>query len=211
MNQNDRISPTERLKLVREGLQQGKSRRAIARELGCDEGTIRRDIAKLQLPEESIEAIEQGAPAEQFLRMSRLASAMLERDHRLEEELATGVHSDAVAEDVLTYLLEKELVRADEMMILDMVDRRIWKLRDVAVVARRNPAQALAYCEGDNVPTYMPAAIEHYVDTLSRALPLIAPEKLIRDRAITKIKTAVEDPERRRPRASCYTVRQPHV
>jgi transposase-like protein len=68
MKQNDRISPAERLSRVREAVQQGKSKRAIARELGCDEGTVRRDIAKLQLPEDSLEAIEKGAPAEQFLR-----------------------------------------------------------------------------------------------------------------------------------------------
>lgn len=56
----------------------------MARELGCDEGTVRRDIAKLQLPEDSLEAIEKGAPAEQFLRLSRLAAALLERKQRLQ-------------------------------------------------------------------------------------------------------------------------------
>jgi hypothetical protein len=57
----------------------------------------------------------------------------------------------------------------------------------------------------------MPERIEHYVVTLARALQLIAPEKLIRDRAVTKMKTAVERVDRRRPRGSWYTVRQAHV
>jgi transposase-like protein len=207
MKQKDRISPLERLNQVRAGLQQDKSQRAMAKELGCDEGTIRRDIAKLQLPDEALGAIEQGAAAEQFFRKSRIEVALQEREQRLQEERATEAHSDAVAETVLSYLFKKDLVRADEVMILDMVDRRIWQLPNLVAKARRNPARALARCEGGSVPADMPERIEQYAVTVSGALVLIAPEKLIRDRAVTKIKTAVESPNRRRPRGSWSTVR----
>ena len=37
------LSPTERRKRVALGVKAGKSNRAIAKELGVDEGTIRRD------------------------------------------------------------------------------------------------------------------------------------------------------------------------
>jgi IS30 family transposase len=56
---------------IMRGLEQNKSRRAIAKELSCDEGTIRRELRKLELPEHWVEAIKQGSPAERFVRTLR--------------------------------------------------------------------------------------------------------------------------------------------
>ncbi len=47
-----RLSPTERRKLVALGVKAGKSNRAIAKELGVDEGTVRRDRKFLATPED---------------------------------------------------------------------------------------------------------------------------------------------------------------
>src|SRR5260370_29547321 len=46
-----RLSPTERHEFVALGVKAGRSNRAIAKELGVDEGTIRRDRKFLAAPE----------------------------------------------------------------------------------------------------------------------------------------------------------------
>src|SRR4051794_6498424 len=46
------ITQEQRWEFILRGLEQNKSRRAIAKELACDEGTIRRELRKLELPEE---------------------------------------------------------------------------------------------------------------------------------------------------------------
>ena len=51
-----RISADERRKLVALGVQAGKSNRAIAKELGCDEGTVRRDRKFLATPVVSVQS-----------------------------------------------------------------------------------------------------------------------------------------------------------
>ena len=65
------MTPAERLEYVQRGLAQGKTQRAIARELGVDEGTVRRDLKKLQLPPQDLAKVQQGAAAEAFLRGAR--------------------------------------------------------------------------------------------------------------------------------------------
>ena len=45
------LTPTERHKFVALGVKAGKSNRAIAKELGVDEGTVRRDRKFLATPE----------------------------------------------------------------------------------------------------------------------------------------------------------------
>jgi len=48
---NRRLTPTERRRLVALGVRAGKSNRAIAKELGVDEGTVRRDRKYRATPE----------------------------------------------------------------------------------------------------------------------------------------------------------------
>jgi transposase len=45
------LTPTERRELVNLGIKAGKSNRAIAKELGVNEGTVRRDLKFLATPE----------------------------------------------------------------------------------------------------------------------------------------------------------------
>jgi transposase-like protein len=199
MKQKDRISPVERLNHVRAGLQQGKSQRAMAKELGCDEGTIRRDLKKLRLADNHRTLVEQGASAEPFLRTVRGEEALDELWWRVQEEANTGSYSDDVARAGLLYLMkQKDLVRANEVMIMDQVARNLWPLGDVVALPRRNPLKTFARCEVGELPSYMPERIEYYISTLTRALVQIAPEKLIREKAIEKMTKAVEHSDRRR-------------
>ena len=52
--------PDERLPIIRRRIEEGKSLRAISRELGCDDKTIARDLRKLALPPEQLAAILEG-------------------------------------------------------------------------------------------------------------------------------------------------------
>jgi hypothetical protein len=89
----------QRLELVRAGHDQGKSQREMAREQGFDEGTIRRDIAKLSLPQDKLVAIQKGDSAEKHLNQARFEKTGKERSadrkrlRRLVAELETGEHS----------------------------------------------------------------------------------------------------------------------
>jgi len=187
----------ERLPLVRQALKENKPQRQIARELECDEGTIRHDIRILQLPVELVKRIENGEPAEPFLRKARIAAAKKEHQQRLQAETQTGQHSDEVAEVVLDWLMTKPLWRVDETMIMDMVELRMRGVGNLSVAPRRDPAKTLAFCGRGRLPSYMPDQIEFYTNVLLQAFLLLTPEKQVRDNAIAKIAAAVSNPKRR--------------
>ena len=111
----DRVKGAERLEIVRLGLEQGKSRRRIADELGYNEKTIRRDIAKLALPPEQLAAIQAGDSAEKYLNAALLRetgidwSARNKLGRRRRQEEANGKHSDPLARTLLGWLSKKNL------------------------------------------------------------------------------------------------------
>jgi hypothetical protein len=233
-----RAKGAERIELVRQGLEEGKSNGQLARELGFDEGTIRRDIKKLELPEDSLDAVKNGESAEQHLRAARFAAAAQERETRLLEEKETGCHSNALAEHVLGFLMDKEFTSKHEEHILDKLDRQNWTSYDGAASARVDLPKTLLHCEhvvlrelqevreqeqlaepnrrwaeyvkertkhrAQHKPCRtgefaedMPSRLELCFRALAAALPLIAPERSIRDCAIAKAVRAVQKPERR--------------
>jgi hypothetical protein len=211
----------DRLKIVFQGLLEGKSQRQIAREVRYDEGTVRRDIAILNLPDVHLHPVLAGASAEQFLRVIRAGEAADARAGRVQEEMETGCHSEAVAKAALDYLLDKPLCRANEEMIADLLDRRDWERRarqsaDFSSAPRRDPRRAFRSCERASMPRYVPDLIEYVVRVLLEALPMLAPEGIIRSNAIAKIKKAVENPSRRPVSGRswgcrAYTVGRRHV
>lgn len=170
----------ERLPLVRQALKENKPRRQIARELVCDEGTVRHDIRILQLPEELVNRIENGEPAEPFLQKARIAAAREEQQRRLQEEAETGKHSDNVAKDSLAWLMTKPLIRADEEKIVGKVDHRLWLVRDVAAAPRRDALKTFAHNDYSKLFAKTQDQIEACTNVLSHALILLAPERQIR-------------------------------
>ena len=205
---DERPRGRERLELICSGLIAGKSQREIAGELGWDEGTIRRDIKKLCLPEDELNAIADGGSAEKHLRVlmqhrATEARRVLrqrgaeERRVRIPEDEATGVHSNALAEIVLDWLMTKDLTRPDEEMILDMVERKSWTAGDQPAPARRDSAKVLALCERGELPSDMPERIDFFVTALVSAILMLEPVRLIRDSAIKKASRAARNPQRR--------------
>jgi hypothetical protein len=205
---DDRPRGKERLELICSSLIAGKSRREIALELGWDEGTIRRDIKKLYLPEDKLNAIADGDSAEKHLRVLmrqraddakrvRHQRGAEERRVRIPEEQAAGVHSEALAKLVLDWLMTKELTRPDEEMILDLVERESWMAGDQPDLARRDSAKVFALCDAGDPPGDMTERIDSYVNALVSATLMLAPERLIRHSAIKKAWRAAHNPARR--------------
>jgi hypothetical protein len=206
MNRSTRYSRDERRELICEGLLQGKSLSAIATEVGCRASAvlIQRDFNFLLQRD-----------TETVLREDLRHFAMYHiREYRLPMEASTGYFSDVIAHAGLKYLMKQDLVQGDEVMILDQVGRNLCALGDVIAIPReKNPERTFVRCERGEPPSGMPDRIDYFISAITRALPLLAPEILIRERAIEKMKEAVQDRNRRSPiaapiRCRRYTYRQ---
>jgi hypothetical protein len=142
--------------------------------------------------------MEQGYPAEPLLRHVRASKAVRNSISRLEEEQVSGKHSTAIGQVVLQWLLNKELGDANTNKVLETIQREFWPVGDrTREKARLKPARLLASLESEVVPTYMTEQIEYCLAILRLALPKIAPEKLIRDGAFTKMIAAVNQAKSR--------------
>ena len=200
------MTQKQRWAAIRKGLKNNKSQRAIAKQLNCDEGTVRREILKMGLPQNFAEAMEQGYPAEPLLRRVRTSKAVRNSISRLEEEQASGKHSTATAQIVLQWLLDKELGDANTNYVLETIQREFWPVGDrTREKARLKPARLLASLESEVEPAYMTDRIEYCLAMLRMALPKIAPEKLIRDGAFTKMIAAAKQ-AKSRPRILSHHV-----
>jgi hypothetical protein len=196
--------------MIVQGLNAGKSQRRIAAELGYDEGTIRRDLQILLLPDSYLKAILTGATAEKYLRSERYKAAEnamrlqlaaekeaaeKSKQQRIGEEMATACHSDALASLLLRWL-RRNLSASYAEQLMNLVDPGNWSIGDQPTTPCSQPAKTLAFCMQGELPDNSPEVLEFYVSALLTALPLIAPERLIRDRAIEKAKRVAESSSR---------------
>ena len=148
-----RVRGAERLELIRLGLDVGKSQRRLATELGYDEGTIRRCIEIMQLPESLLTRIVEGAPAEQYIRAERRRAlqnaqqlqldaeketALKSMRRRLSEEKQTGCHIDALARLILLAMKDKWAGGYAEQLIAE-VERENRRVADRLVIPSSNP------------------------------------------------------------------------
>jgi transposase-like protein len=199
---DNRPKGAQRLELVRGGLDQGKSQREIARELGWDQGTIRRDIAKLSLPPDKLQAIQKGDSAEKHLNRARFEKTgkdpiaerkkrkrLLAEEKRLLAEKETGVHSDALATIILDWLGPKNLTTHEESAVLKGVQEDKGRFPDRHGEPSRDPAKVLEHFERKYRPRNdcdMLERLNYYVSVLLSALPYIEPERDIYYGAVDK-------------------------
>jgi transposase-like protein len=169
-----RFNAAERLELVQFGLEQGKSRRQMGRELGCDEATIRRDIKKLSLPEDQQAAIRKGDSAEKHLRQVRYEKtgidelAVKRKKKRLTKETKTGGDSNDLAELVLDWLTRRGIETSrEEILLLESVKAANKKLPDRQGAPSFNPEAEFALCERGKPPRYRSDRINFYINVLS--------------------------------------------
>ncbi len=205
---DNRVRGAERLELIRSGLDLGKSQRLLAAELGFDEGTIRRCIEIMQLPEPSLALISEGAPAEKYIRAERrralreaqqlqLAAereaALKSMSRRLFEEEQTGCHSDALARLILLSMRDK-WGGGYAVQLIGEVERENRGVADRLVIPSSNPSKTLALCGWGKETGDGSEMIAFSTIVLGLALPLIAPEWAIRCQALTKVRNAIENP-----------------
>jgi hypothetical protein len=211
MQKPTRVRGAQRIEMILQGLNAGKSRRKIAAELGVDEGSVRRDLKILLLPEPYLSAILTGAPAEKYLRSERHKAAenaerlrlAAEKEaaekskwQRLSEEKLTGCHSNALARLLLRWLDTKLPAASYIEQLMEIVDRKNWYIGDQMATPSLNPPETLALCGLGDESGEMFDKIEFLASVLELALPLIAPEKIIRCRAIDKAMRVVQNPGR---------------
>jgi hypothetical protein len=194
------VSQEQRWAAITKGQEEHKSQRTIAKELHCDEATVRREISKMALPKNFVEAIKQGHPAEPLLRQMRAAEAIQNGITRLQQEQVSGRHSTAAATAVVKWLLDKELGDWDTMYVLTTLRGEFSEVGDkTREKACLNPAHLLASLESQAKWDSTPEKIEDCMTILRQALPKVTPEKMIRDGAFPKMIAAVKEAKRRRP------------
>jgi hypothetical protein len=91
----------------------------------------------------------------------------------------------ATAMVVLQWLLDKELGDPNTRKVLDTLEREFWPVGERAEAVHCNPRRlpASLELEYESEPSYLTEKIEYCLALLRKALPKIAPEKLIRDRS----------------------------
>ena len=213
MNQNRHFSCQERVEVICEGLLQDKSLSAIAMELGRTASWLRRDfniLLRTQVPREWGNFAGQGAASESILRLALRDEAMSYiRSGRLPCEVGAGIISDEVADAGLKYLKKHDIGQTEEIMILDQVGRNLCTLGDLIAMPREdNLHRVFARCEPGELPSNQPDRIQFLVSAITRALPLLAPEILVRERAIEKMKEAAKNPKRRARHAAAVLRRE---
>jgi DNA-binding CsgD family transcriptional regulator len=131
-----RLKPEERLPIIIRRISEGKSRRQVADELGCDESTVRRDLRRLALPVEQQAAIQDGAAAEIYLNQALLKKTGVDRrarnkiSRRRREDRKTGKHSDPLAQDMLQWLSTASLTDSNAILVLSDATSQSQTLHD---------------------------------------------------------------------------------
>jgi hypothetical protein len=192
--------PDERLPIILRGIEEGKSNRKIADELGCDEGTARFDRRKLALPPEEQAAIQSGDSAEKYLNAALLRETGIDRSarnkigRRRREDAKTGKHSAALERALLGWLSSKLLTNSNTLLVL--MDALSWSepLLDGQPEAQgRKFGEVVAPLERDPHPDLRitppePSFIKRCVTELVRALIQVEPVQVIRLSALEKPK-----------------------
>jgi hypothetical protein len=212
-----RLKVFEQVNLVQQMVAQGMSNRAVAKKLGCDEGTVRRHRKKRDLPEKYRTLIDRGAAVEPLFRRHDLEQqqarklaqqeadrmqreyAAKERARRKAEEKQDSRHSDNIVIFVLAYLLTIKLRRYAEEGIATNVAKRVW-LEDRADLPYLPPQNYQSFIQSfEKVHPLVDHAVPENIDTLHLLLQRFAPEWEIRNAAIDKIVAFVEWSSGRRP------------
>jgi hypothetical protein len=185
-----------RLAGVRDGIVAGMSKRQIARDCGCDEGTIRRDFKKLCLPKEDLDKILSGAKYEPIKSANILREEEAERNRLaaerarqriigLDSEKESGQLSHALKGSIVKVLDNYSLNKVTKLHILELVEGESFYLRD-------KPEDWYTTDHSEVIASYMPAVFpdcesEHdFVDSMIMWLAHAEPKYLIRNRGILK-------------------------
>jgi transposase-like protein len=184
-----------RLEAVRERILAGKSFRQIARELDCDEKTVRRDYKKLLLPADKQQLIFSGAACEPILRKQEsiakeqerrrvVVEAAQSRQRQLIEEKQSGVVSNLIRDSIFAFLAMYNLFPVQNLEIINRAAKLCWDagyLREDNRIADHHRAIALTMpgqAPGDRL------FLDVLIEWLFKWLIRVEPNRDIRDRGI---------------------------
>jgi hypothetical protein len=197
----------ERIKNVLALKKEGKSNRAIAHELDVNEGSIRRIFKIAALPQEDIEAIEEGASVKKILAQARIraveaadkqkreeAEAKLKR--LLEDKAKTEALSQRVGDALVQWLQGNDLRGPFAEQLVCDVDRRLAR-RERSEPIRVWPRQedvpiVIEHCRPANPKGDKGHWLNGYIQWAEGWVGQAVPPGIIRDTALAKARRWAE-------------------
>lgn len=172
----------------------GKSNREIARELGCDEGTIRNDRKLIALPDEKVRQAMAGAPVARLMREHKAVEAAQIRRRQEEAEKKAYFLTNRLAKAIDKWIKLFPLLPVNRWRVIRAVDHLSWfhqthanPIHDSAikaVIASTRPTP--------QEPTDDFTLIEWLIAWLYAWITKVEPYRDVRDRALTKVRIALE-------------------
>jgi hypothetical protein len=188
-------SRTLRRLKVSSGVAHKKSNRQIARELGCDEGTIRRDRQAISLPAEARKLVWRDLPVAPLLRQQHALEVATARQRQEAAEKDSFFLSNRLAKLMEDWLNGLTFHAANKLHVVRPLHRESWFYTSNGE-ASVNDSQIKTVIEKTKPTPRQPvedfALIEWLKIWLFRWLVRVEPNRDIRDRALTKFIQALE-------------------
>jgi transposase-like protein len=174
-----RLTPPERRRFVALGVRGDKSNRAIAKELGVDEGTVRRDRKYLATPAE-----ERPIKPALRIRLRKVRPAFNPGD-----SASRGLHFRRMTRVVRLWIVEEHMILPDVEHVLDEAGNRLFYSRESLkklLVPTRSPTELLLLTRpADPVEDDMPPKLEFHADWLARWIACCLPrEEALQDQLL---------------------------
>jgi hypothetical protein len=189
-------SRTLRRLKVSSGVAHKKSNRQIARELGCDEATVRNDRKALSLPAEARKLVLLDLPVAPLLREHQEREAAIARQRQEAAERDSLFLTNRLAKLMEDWLSSFLLIAPDKLHVVRAVDRFSWSHSSNGE-ACVDHSQIKAAIENAKPTPHQPnevfALIEWAKAWLFRWLVKVEPNRDIRDRALTRVTQALEE------------------
>jgi hypothetical protein len=188
-------SRTLRRLKVSSGVAHKKSNRQIARELGCDEGTVRRDRKALSLPAEARKLVLRDLPVAPIFREHQAREAATARQRQEAAEKDSLFLTNRLAKLMGDWLNRFTLSAANKLHVVRPLDRASWFYTPNGE-ASVNDSQIEAVIERTKPTPQQPvedfALVEWMKAWLFRWLVTVEPDRDVRDRALTKLIQSID-------------------
>lgn len=172
----------------------GKSNREIARELGCDEGTIRNDRKLIALPDEKVRQAMAGAPVARLMREHKAVESAQIRKRQENAEKKAYFLTNKLANAIDEWIRRFPLLPVNRLRVIRAVDPLSWFHGAPASTVHGSPIKAAITSTRPTAqePSDDFALIEWLIAWLYAWITKVEPYHDVRDRALTKIRIALE-------------------